>query len=647
MNLGLILLVLLFLAVFFLIIASLIFYLRHWAARQARSNASAELEGRYFKRYIPEQLRDEYDKKYPAYRHGNNVQYRSRWANMASILIIFIAISIPAYSLIRHLDSYLAPIDLTSAEIARLDYSHHQWQRLIDKQIPSLATILGTMQKREFILPYSSKDDTWLVDGVSLPLESKSMWENFSNEHDFSIRECSWTKLKECLSENRSSILLLLPGYWHFAAIDDSLKDGASVLAFGPPAQVFTSTEKTLDWHGLRFHHVFKKEGGALVLLGDRLLTLGFDAGLILSANSPFMHAQAFAESPQAISIGDTYIAGGKHETRIYAKTVGAGRLVWMDFPPSPEDNGPSINVNHLNAVMAAIFRYLNKQPYTALATWPQARHFAALIEEDTEAKFTNAEKVNQLVEQMSSPITWFMLSNEALKYRELARNLAHSGEVACHGDNHGVFTKSSPRDQEIRIARCQKVLQQITGIRPLAFRPPEEEYDSNTIDAIVNNGMDHYIANHSPDRAVPEIIDSQDNSKSLVSIPRMVSDDFELWYIRNLNHAATLKLVDSEITWMQEVGGIYMFSFHTQFMNKADNLNTVKHIITRIKNLKAYFATSRDIADWWRFRTALQQGKRVANSAYAKFKPVMLVVTTTGELRRYPYVYSDVTLNP
>jgi len=274
---------------------------------------------------------------------------------------------------------------------------------------------------------------------------------------------------------------------------------------------------------------------------------------------------------PQAVSIGHVFNAGGEKETRLFAKTMGSGRFVWMDFVPDPIYNGPEVNTIHLNALMASIFRYLSRQTYSAIAMWPQAKIFAALIEEDTEDEYKNAEAVIELVQRKAYPISWFVLSNEALKHRRLTRGMAEVGEIACHGDNHGAFTKSSQHDQLIRIARCQKVLKEITGVKPLAFRPPREEYNSFTVDAIVNNEMTHYIANNSPDRAVPEIQVSLVNGKSLVSIPRMVSDDFEMWYARKLNQAASINLVDDEVNWMSHIGGLYMYSFHTQYMGRSE----------------------------------------------------------------------------
>jgi len=637
MNYSAIFLVLVVFLVFFFIVATLLFYLRHLASRQVAAGHAPSLEGRYFKRYVPEQLRSTYDEKF-APKSAHFRRRRAARIKLATGVIIILAIGIPFYSIATNFDTYLRPIDLTPAEIARLDFSRHEWQRVVDLQLPRLDAVLGRMNAHTFIIPYAEHDRRWLVNGVNLRKMALDDWDSYNQEIHFSLVECHWTAFRQCRSENPSAIVLLLPGDWDEKAIDHALKDGASILAYGAPARLFNGHSDSLIWHGLTFKRVIKKDGGPLILLGDQLLTLGFDAGLILATDSDFRHFQATSPDPQAISIGDNYDAGGVHATRLYAKTVGAGRLVWMDFLPAVDDNSPKINVTHLQAVMAAVFRYLSKQPYSALSSWPDGKSFGALIEEDTEFEFTEAARTNNLVTKLGAPISWFMLSNLAQQHRSLTRSLAASGEVACHGDNHADFTKDDIREQTIRIARCQKVLQTLTGIRPEAFRPPEEKYNASTIDAIANLGMDHYIANNSPDRAVPEVLVARDDGKSLVSIPRMVSDDFTMWHVRNLDHADSLRLVDDEISWIHRVHGIYMFSFHTQFMGDDHHLNTVAHIITKLRDLGAYFGTAKEIAAWWRFRSNLQRGEAGRRSDFRRFKPIVLEVRERGVLRRVPF---------
>ncbi len=638
MNWEQLILLMILLAIFFLIAVTLVFYLRHWASRPESGFTVTPLEGLYFKRYLPEQLRSDHGRQQKI-RQKRDRMYRSLLAKTASATIIPLAVTTAAYSLVTNISIYLLPIDLEPEEIAGLDYTQHQWFRDIDERLPDLSAVLKEINVRGFILPYGNRDSNWLPNGINLREMAYWHWRHFAQKYNFEFRHCQWESLSECRNDHQGWIILVLPGYWDFQALDTMLEKGANIIAYGPPVQVYVGAKDTTRlWQGMTFKSVLKREGGAIILRGDQLLTLGFDAGLIIEAYSPFVNFHVTSQEPQALSIGNLYEPGGEHETRLFAKTVGPGRLVWLDFPPDPADHDPGVNVRHLNSLMASVFRYLSRQTYSAIATWPQAKQFAALLDEDTEDGFANAEAVVELARKKSFPISWYILSNEALKNRWLTRSMAETGEIACHGDHHGAFTKNSRREQIIRIARCQKVLWEITGVKPLAFRPPKEEYNSATVDAVINNGMTHYIAENSPDRAVPELQMSLVNGKSLVSIPRMVSDDYETWHTQDLNHTQTIQLFNKEIEWMRMIGGLYMYSFHSQYMGKHENLNAIEYLGDKLKELNTYFSTSNEIAQWWQFRVALQRGSEATEDQINRFSPVFLSVNKQGELSNKPY---------
>ena len=198
MNWNLIPLVLLFLGVFFLISTSLLFYIRHWACRNTGRPSHTPTEGMFFKRYIPQPLRGEYDKLATGQQDKQRTNRRLQLARYASGIIVVCAIAVPVYWLMQNKYQLLAPIDLTDMEITKLDYTQHHWQRMVDREIPSLPAILSTMKNKTFIIPYSEKDADWLVDGVNIRHYAFAHWQNFSQHNHFSIEQCEWKKLAPC-----------------------------------------------------------------------------------------------------------------------------------------------------------------------------------------------------------------------------------------------------------------------------------------------------------------------------------------------------------------------------------------------------------------------------------------------------------------
>ena len=631
------LLMVVFLSLFFIIMTTVVFYLKHWSQRRQSAASGSSNEGEYFKHYIPENLRTKYDRQNPSSHRTKAGKFRVFVAKFASLVTVLVAFGISIYSLARNADTLLVPIDLSPEEIQNLNFTQHQWRREIDNKLPRLSEMLARFPDRGFILPYDESDKSWLFNGQNIRTAANDHWSNFNKSHKFKTITCRWDRLEGCQKEYKNWIVLVLPGLWNLKALDSALKRGANVIAYGPPAQI-DKNPNGLDWQGIKFLKLDSKESGEIILRGDQLLTLDFDAGLILDTFSAFKGFEAYAEDAQAVTFDATYEVENTKGTRLYAKTVGQGRLVWMDFAPDAVDHNVDINVIHLDAIMASIFRYFSRRVYSAIATWPEGKTYAALVDEDTEDQFGNASKVADLAKKYNFPISWYILSNEALKNRSLTRELAETGEIACHGDHHGVFTLSTQEEQVIRIARCKKVLKELTGIEPKAFRPPEERHNTETINAIADNDMDHFIAVNSPDRAVPELLVSLTNGKSLVSIPRMINDDYELWHKRKLDYSDTIRIFKGEVDWSKYIGGIHMFSFHTQYINDPSHYRALEFLCERLKSTGAYFETSSTIANWWRIRKDLAQGKAVSADLLEKYNPKVYTVTEEGNLTLSPY---------
>lgn len=311
-----------------------------------------------------------------------------------------------------------------------------------------------------------------------------------------------------------------------------------------------------------------------------------------------------------------------------------------MDFAPIGDEH-PHVTPYYLHSLLAAVFRYMDGEPYSAWANWPEAKPFAALLEEDTEDRYENARHVAEYFKQKQYPITWYALSDEAQKNRKLTRLLATTGEIACHGDNHMDFTLQDRATQHQRIARCRKVMQELTGQPVVSFRPPREDHNIDTFHAMANTGIRQFIAEVSGDRFTPIAYGHPDDELALISIPRMNSDDYLLWDELKLADKASSLQLKQEMEWIKNIGGLFMFSFHSQYMNNHKHLQTVKDLADHIHQSGAFFATTRDIAEWWRFRMQLQKYGAHNKALFKKFRPVLLRVNTAGKLQQQTTVTS------
>ena len=624
-NLGVVLLVFLMLVA---MLASFIYYLRHWTQRQQRLANDIITEGQFFKRYVPTTLRVAYD----ARRQQQSERLR-RHFNVLRIAMMAIAggglVAVVFFAVFENW-SHIIQIDLTDREIAALDYSQNHWLRKINNQLPQLDTLLPLLRKHGVALISARSDRQWRVAGRSLTNAARTQWQKFLQQNKVPYHNCVWKGLSRC---GRTDIYIALPGQWNREVIDKLLKRGVNLLLYGPPAPLFTHKDR-IEFYGLNFIPRSFPGMQQLAIAGDRELTLGFDAGLIILATPSFDGYMAQSTQPQAIGINDTRFIGGVIQTRLYAQTIGKGHLVWMDFSPNSDDHPEALNSNLLAALNATVFRFLLHRPYSAWASWPNGKRFAGTLSEDTEERFSRAKEILTLVHKLDVPITWFILSNVAQKFPALTRQLADAGEIACHGDSHASFIGGDRANQIRRIARCRKVLTEITGVTPIAFRPPSEEYNSDTVDAVANNGMSYYFAEAGGDRAVPVLEQSSGKSKVLVSLPRICADDFEMWHTRKLGFSESIDRADSDLHWTDTLGGLLMFDFHTQNVSD-EHLKVITHYVQRLKQEDVFLSSAGEIASWWQERDRLVHGESIAQTRYDRYRPVLLMVDEDGRLNR------------
>ena len=637
--LAIIMLTLVVLAALAVVVVS---YVRHWAARYEMGETNLG-EGKYFKRYVSEQDQKVFKAKQAAVikKKQKDIQRIKRTVTAGFIVSLLVG---TALSLYTNRDRLATDITLSKEEIGKLVSTHHHWENLYPEQLPNLKTQLEAIKTRGLVLlSHQSQTDNPVYNRIKST--AKMAWEQFAQEHDVVPVNCDWKQLLACMDYNKEALFVVLPDFWQAETIRHMLSKGVSVLAYDAPLQLAdTTTDHYFSIYDLKFSPFRDKSHSVLALAGDKELSLGFDAGTILDIESSSHFYKAVSDNPQALAIDSGHVAGGNLITRLYAKAVGEGRLVWMDFSPNLSDHAPGIDTKYFDGILAAVFRYLNKETYQSIATWPEAKPFAALIEEDTEDQFAEAERVSAFFLENNYPVTWFMLSNLAEKNRSIVRKLAQSGQIACHGDNHRSFTLNDALFQAQRLALCQKTLFEITGKRAVAFRPPQEKHSDATLDAIVNNRFTHYIAEHGIDRFVPVIMKSQETGQTLINIPRMVNDDFALWVEMEADATLSKKITSQEIDYVRAVNGLYMFSFHSQFMSNDDYFSVVRHIANRVHLKNAYFATAQQIASWWKFRYQLISGFEVDQKATLEYKPVLISVDQKGKLNRQVYTLPNKT---
>jgi len=83
-------------------------------------------------------------------------------------------------------------------------------------------------------------------------------------------------------------------------------------------------------------------------------------------------------------------------------------------------------------------------------------------------------EKILAELAERNLKATFFMIGNKVRRYPDIARAVVEAGhEVANHTYTHPSLNRLSDERVIEELAKCQQMIQEITGVTPMWFRPP------------------------------------------------------------------------------------------------------------------------------------------------------------------------------
>lgn len=606
------------------IMFAVIYYLRHRHAKAVDMYSQQDRDdradgGELLKRYVPPEHRRETNNAKPSLFASRPLFYGA----CMLVPVMFLTFIGANYYLNR--DEFLDDITLESDDLANLSDTKYKLDESLGIYADSLAKVVSNIDvSRKLIVVAGKNESDYLPQGWVTLLQSVGAQADV----------CYFETLSQCAIDANTTVIYPLDGA-PAQLTSVLLQGGVDVLVYGFPENIANSNGIV---PGLTFTQSERQPASSLAVVGDRELTLGLDAGTNLPIGRLRNDVKVSSTRPQAVSLLSDGVAGGELDTRMYAAAIDNARLVWMDFSATAGDYIQDEDKVLFDSILAGALRYATGQSYQSIATWPEGRKYAALFEEDTEDGYEHAEKVAKLFIQEDMPVTFYALSDLANQNRKLTKLLAQAGEIACHGDNHDIMTRYTLQQQVEKLARCQKVLSEITGKDVVGFRPPTEAHNLDTFSAMLNVEMEHVFTENSTSTQVPHFKTDKLTGKSLVSFPRVVTDDYYMWHYLKLNREQSLERLRNEKEWIKFAGSFFGFSFHTQFMADPHNFMVVKDLLEDFKNDDdVYINTAGKLADWWRVRHDLLSARHVPEEQIEQFKPVRLRVAEDGLLYRAP----------
>ncbi len=193
---------------------------------------------------------------------------------------------------------------------------------------------------------------------------------------------------------------------------------------------------------------------------------------------------------------------------------------------------------------------------------------------------------------------TFFTPAWTAEHYADLVRKIAGRGhEIAAHGDLHENFSEMDDAAEEAVHEKSVRVLEQITGARPIGFRAPYWEWSTRTAAFLKKYGFRYDSSLMDNDR--PYRI-TEGGAAGLAELPvDWVLDDWMLFEEKQQPPSMALDTWGSEFDALYESGGDYfILAMHPECIGRASRIRMLEQLVRHMRTRKGVaFARADELA--------------------------------------------------
>jgi peptidoglycan/xylan/chitin deacetylase (PgdA/CDA1 family) len=281
--------------------------------------------------------------------------------------------------------------------------------------------------------------------------------------------------------------------------------------------------------------------------------------------------------------------------------TDAGGRIVWFGFRLG--QGARPTDEHRLELLTANGLRWAARLPTAEILTWPQGVRAALLVAQDVESQFPNAAALAALARRKSVPVTFFVVSQIALGYPELADSLNAVGEVGSQTSDHTVLAGLSYTDQRTRLSRSWAEVRGWTGDTTFGLHPPEERFDANTLRAWRETGGSYIVAVNEARTGSPEVFET--GGGEVVLLPRIIKDDYNVFVQESAMRSR--RLTDAYLQGLDKtrsLGGLAVVSLRSQIGGQPGRVGVIGEVVDSARASGDWWiAAGRDIASWWSAR--------------------------------------------
>jgi len=276
--------------------------------------------------------------------------------------------------------------------------------------------------------------------------------------------------------------------------------------------------------------------------------------------------------------IDQTQTLGDNEGGAIWHGHRGKGKWIYFSFPSYVfSQAGNSLYEKLLHGMLD----YLNEKMTVMIYPYLDTKN-GVFISEDTEFKFENLKKFNDISKKYHFPVSAFCVASLALQHKTMMKNAAKNSllEIGSHSYSHKKIVGESNKVYEKEIVGSKKVLSKFSKQELRGFRAPREEIDEKMMGVLEDSGYT-YTLGLANNRLYPRMKDG------LLTIYKHATDDYS--YLIKLDWSASQVLQEmiKEVNVITKLNGLYTMSTHTHLMSFGSNIKIIDKFMKYIRTHK------------------------------------------------------------
>ncbi|APJ02575.1 polysaccharide deacetylase family protein [Silvanigrella aquatica] len=273
-------------------------------------------------------------------------------------------------------------------------------------------------------------------------------------------------------------------------------------------------------------------------------------------------------------------------------------RAAWFALDPVTPDKVKANELFYLDLYIAHALQWVLKNPMAVVSTWKGEFNsvFVPSIEVDDDSD--NAEKYKDLFKDYDFPVSLFISAERLQKKSALVEDEKNKIiEIASASENDAILQGNTLQNQFENIQNSRLLLEEFWHNKVYGFKPPQNRFDTTTMNAVIQNKMTYIIGNQTLFRFSPVLM----NEGSFIYFPKYNLKELTM-YKTSKFHNSTMIFNDFQKRFheVEVLKGAGFFNFPSKSLTTKSLEKGIDQFFKYLKDKNVWKTNFIQLARWW-----------------------------------------------